>query len=470
MPPKFQPKFPLNEPQLQAVEEILPALRPLQEVSHYIQGLLPFLQEKQNKPTIAFVDRMCKELDIPIKRTHMARLEYLLAALIQSKADPAKLIEHCMEVLGDKVDHLDEQFKSKFGDAAVQMEHLRATWQGEAEDSDQESSEEPDKSKAAPPCHKCGKIPPMAGAKFCFHCGIAAEKPRAPAGTIACTQCKKSMPDTQAFCQDCGRKNALAAIPERTTRSVLLQCQKCQAVLPKEQPFCSTCGKMNAKGPKATPKQPQFLYDEARETLVDKQNPRMKPGAAPRQWQPRPAIHQWVGPKEGPDKFTFKTLKKIQGHLYQAAHDQDPLVIPPLDEPIAWVECSAPQRALCEAEAQMQILYKVHEQGMSWGAAKRSMGYGDEVYSMAEKQQMANLAQAEAKIAKKMQKVNTKEEYPGKKRGDFKQWPKKSTEAKGDTATTSEESMKTFNKRIQQLEAALNKGGHVQTDKKQAKG
>ena len=96
---------------------------------------------------------------------------------------------------------------------------------------------------------------------------------------------------------------------------------------------------------------------------------------------------------------------------------------------------------------------------MSWGAAKRSMGYGSEVYSMAEKQQMANLVNAEEKIAKKIQDVKIKDEFP-KKKGD-KPWQKKPTEPKGDAATTSEESMRTFNKRIQQLVAALNKGGHV---------
>jgi len=116
----------------------------------------------------------------------------------------------------------------------------------------------------------------------------------------------------------------------------------------------------------------------------------------------------------------------------------------------------------------MQILYKVHEQSMSWGAAKRSMGYGAEVYSMAEKQQMANLVQAEEKIAKKMQKAHGKEDLPKKKWGD-KPWQKRPAEAKGDAATTSDESMKTFNKRIQQLEAALNKGGHVQVDNNKPK-
>ena len=501
---KHVPQFPLSESKLQCLEEMLPSLRALnEEFKVPIQAFVELVKAHHGS-VVPWLDHLYVDLGLgEVKRTYLARVEHIMAALIQCNHEPKLVLEKVPAEL-----NIPDDVTSKFLEIADGMVSLREVWQGEKSSSEEESSSGDEESESASldggdsgketkiRC-KCGKVFKLEqNLFFCRHCGEAVPKkpPKqanlankcqcgrgffpeshfcagcgqarpscGPESANVCSQCKKSMPEAQAFCQHCGCKNERADKREYDSLShMLMKCQQCQAMMPKGQPFCSTCGSMNGTGPKATTRQPQFLYDEARETLVDKENPRMKPGAAPKQWQPRPAIHQWAGPKDGTDKFTFKTLKKIQGHMYQAAHDNIPLVIPSLEESIAWVDCSASQRALCETEAQMQILYKVHEQGMTWGAAKRSMGYGAEVYSLAEKQQMANLAQAEEKIAKKMQKAKPKEEFPRQK-GD-KPWQRKHTEPKGDAATTSEESMKTFNKRIQQLEAALNKGGHVQVD------
>ena len=137
--PTGSPTFPLNKAQLQAVEELLPSLRVLEEEWRQpIAKLHPFMKDK---PVVKFVDRMCFEYDMPVKRTLHARLEYLMASIIQSKSPPEKVIGHCMTVLGEDVLNLNEQFSNQFAEVTNQLLHLRDVWQG-SEDSNDDSNED----------------------------------------------------------------------------------------------------------------------------------------------------------------------------------------------------------------------------------------------------------------------------------------------------------------------------------------
>ena len=156
MPPKAkaQAKFPLTHAQAQAVEELLPTLRALHDDwQPYIQKLKPFMKDK---PAVAFVDRMCFEYDMPIKRTIIGRLEYLMGSIIQSNTPPEQVIKHCMSILGNKVLNLSEEFSTQFRESAAQMLQLRETWQGsEDEQSSVEDNDENNENDDAS-VYECG--------------------------------------------------------------------------------------------------------------------------------------------------------------------------------------------------------------------------------------------------------------------------------------------------------------------------
>ena len=234
MPPKMQPKaqFPLSPAQVQAVEELLPTLRSLNDDwQPYILKLQPFMKEK---PAVAFVDRMCWEYNMPVKRTIIARLEYLMASIIQSNASPEQVIEHCMAALGDKGTHLNEQFSSQFRESATQMLQLREVWQGsddEHDDAQHPMADSDDNDDAS--VYQCGhcKAVIAPNAKYCIKCG-----------------CEVQDMDTASDASDDSNEQ-----PKTSTKGKAKKCTHCHSAIDIADYCCTKCGTVN-KG-----KQPTIL-------------------------------------------------------------------------------------------------------------------------------------------------------------------------------------------------------------------
>ena len=513
---KDTPQFPLSTAQLQAVEELLPSLRVLEEEWRKpIAKLHPFMKDR---PAVKFVDRMCFEYAMPVKRTLHGRLEYLLASIIQSKSPPEKVIEHCMDVLGDAVLNLSGDFSTQFVEVANHLLQLREVWQGpdkedgsssepasgDASDEHSDSNEEPENAEPASSgaasgmdvggpkhskgikCQKCGTMGSSQG-QFCRHCGEQVVKFKSHASHSgkgkAAPKCPCGMRffDEAKFCAACGKARPSGG-------SILIKCSQCAHLLPRGQPFCQICGQSNAKGLTGRYEQgPSYVYNEVTGQLVDTKAPMKRPfGSVPKDWTPHPPLSFFKMPKDAPtaEKCHVKDLLQIHGQLYQAAHDGVVLRIPSTEKPTLYDDLDPLQKALCLVEGALHCYLKVHTLHMSWKQAKRSTGYTDEVYSLEHTQKLCTQIVAEDKMERKFAKHtqskdskdrkwehqldNSKKKWQkGKdfyaqngKRGDSEQ-PKSEQ-----SSAMSQEALQALSKRTQQLEAALNKGGHVKVDPK----
>ena len=160
----------------------------------------------------------------------------------------------------------------------------------------------------------------------------------------------------------------------------------------------------------------------------------------------------------------MRLLKQIQGHLYHAATEGTALTLPTDEDPVEWDKLDHGQKALACVESELHVLFKVYEMDMSWKNAKKLSGFGSKVYTQQEEREMATHIAAEDKTLKKLKKGDKPKPFDKSKDNSWKQnkWGKtKEQEDTGDKTTTGPDALKTFSKRVTQLEAALNKGGHV---------
>ena len=146
-------------------------------------------------------------------------------------------------------------------------------------------------------------------------------------------------------------------------------------------------------------------------------------------------------------------------------------------KPIPWTELTTTQKIMCAVEGEMHCLVKVHGMNMDWVQAKRASGYTEDVYTLEETKQMTQQMVTEEKLASKRQSSGKGAKQWGKKwdkterkwekkdkRGDSEKppWLKaKQGDHDHDQSTLSADAIKSLSRRTQQLEAALNKGGHV---------
>lgn len=523
MPPKRDPslQYSLSPAQIKNVEDILPSVRALAD--EFVNPIKEMVKMVKDKPAVVpWVDEVCSELGIPVRRTYVARLEWVMAAFIQSNDQP-KAVLHRVTC---KVE-VDEAFAAKFLAVAEIMVQLRQVWQGheseESSDSDDDSSdspsdedededEEPEGGEDEPqpagpaPLSKikciCGQVFTKAQAKgqYCFKCGNkvpnveAIQKASAayersqhsnvqPGKAKKCN-CGANFTKDEAYCPACGKHREDAA-------PLFINCAQCAQKMPSGQPFCSVCGTSNPRALKRPPKHskvPSYIYNEVSGLLVDTRAPMKRPsGSVPKEWTPHPALSYFNMPRDAAigDKAHVKVLKQLQGYLYQGAYERCELTIPTVDHPTGWEELSPLQKALALVEGELHCHTKVATMKMSWPQAKRSSGYTEEVYSLEQSQRMCSQVVMEDKMHKKLEK-HTHAASPG---GGGKKWQKEyekdkkkvdkpwqrgkesygqagKEHAKEETTTMSSEALQALNRRTQQLEAALNKGGHVKVDGK----
>ena len=480
MPPKQNkhdvPQFALEPHQLEAVDEILPSVRALTlEWADPIKALLPVLKKAPN--LVKLIDKMCDQYTVPIRRTLLARVEFLMAAIIQSKHNPEDVIKHILE--STSLQPVSDESMLSFKELIATVLQLQSVWQEEEpppkdEDDESPSSEDGDSSSDAhgPQLHidpdrhmfacACGHHYPEQG-RFCPKCGKG--KHAKSIYSTKCTGCGRQHEPYSRFCMNCGKSTP--------NQSAIVPCPQCGIQMPRHQPFCNVCGFSNIK-PKATPKSTRsYVYNEYTGNLVDLHAP-MKGtmGSVPKAWSPRPALSHFKLPKDAPisDKCHTQVLQQLQGYLYQSAHEETVMTVPGAEETLQWADLSPLQKALALVEGELHCLNKVHLLHMDWKHAKRSSGYTEEVYSLEETRLLTQQVVQEEKLAAKMAKATKSKQGGGGKKWDQRwdkekgrQWQKgkDAYKDKDDQSTMSPEALEALTKRTQQLEAALSnaKGG-----------
>ena len=229
--------FTLNEAQLSAVDEILPHVRSLKEEwADPLKALTP-LMKTHAATAVPFVDTMCSELGIPIKRIHLSRLETIMAAIIQSTATPTAIIEHVKTLVAPPAQPFADEFEAMAGT----MEQLREVWQGEPDSNgtNEEGRNENEDVNAAPV--RSGPVPKNKNAK----------KPPAKTGgkhasiTQFCSHCATQLRQDAQFCNQCGTNIATGVVPQRPAPEKSAEqtqlCPHCTKSLPLYQPYCNYC-------------------------------------------------------------------------------------------------------------------------------------------------------------------------------------------------------------------------------------